>query len=49
MTFILLLALVCFLVAAIGHFVVRAFWPAVGWLGLFFLALAALWPLIKLN
>jgi hypothetical protein len=48
-TFILLLALVCFLVAAIGHFIVRAWWVGIGWLGLFFLALAALWPLIKLN
>lgn len=49
MTIILILAVVFFLIAAIGHFVARAPWVAFGWLGGMFLALAALWPLIKVG
>jgi len=48
-TLILILALVCFLVCSIAHFVTGARWVAIGWLGLFFFALAALWPLIKVG
>ena len=49
MTLILVLALICFLVAAIGHMTSKAHWMAVGWLGAAFFALATLWPMIKLG